>query len=182
MGKILSSSPAWVKASWISRKNSGSRDGATVATAWRRAGSDRAGMGISGSPPCGYSAVIQPASSHIQQQKTVPRLGAESGYSLARPQLSLRTVAGEEEISALPWTDSPGQWGQSGVSGARLGGFRAVRAPGAPRQAPHNPPFAGSSPTRPTRATSGNVSGRRCRFRERLQLALRLAPQRLAYP
>ena len=28
MGKTLSSSPAWVKASWISWKNSGSRDGA----------------------------------------------------------------------------------------------------------------------------------------------------------
>ena len=48
----------WVKASWISWKNSGSRDGATVATAWRRAGSDRAGMGINGSSPCGCSAVI----------------------------------------------------------------------------------------------------------------------------
>src|SRR5207248_1721178 len=58
MGKTLSSSPAWVKASWISWKNSGSRDGATVATAWRRAGSDRAGIGINGSSPCGYSAVI----------------------------------------------------------------------------------------------------------------------------
>ena len=33
-GKTLSSSPAWVKASWISWKNSGSRDGATVATAF----------------------------------------------------------------------------------------------------------------------------------------------------
>jgi hypothetical protein len=39
-------------------QDSGSRDGATVATAWRRAGSVRAGMGINGSSPCGYSAVI----------------------------------------------------------------------------------------------------------------------------
>ena len=31
-------------------------------------GYGRAGMGISGSPPCGYSAVIQSASSHVQQQ------------------------------------------------------------------------------------------------------------------
>ncbi len=38
-------------------ENSGSRDGATVATAWRRAGSDSAGIGINGSSPCGYSAV-----------------------------------------------------------------------------------------------------------------------------
>ena len=84
-GRRCLSSPAWVKASWISWKNSGSRDGATVATAWRRAGSDRAGMGISGSSPCGSSAVIQPASSHVQQQnKPCHAAGAGSGYPLAR--------------------------------------------------------------------------------------------------
>src|ERR1700722_2008499 len=65
MGKTLSSSPAWVKASWISWKNSGSRDGATVATAWRRAGSDRAGMGINGSSPAGTQQSSQPAASHV---------------------------------------------------------------------------------------------------------------------
>ena len=52
-GRQLSSSPAWVKASWISWKNSGSRDGATAPTAWRRAGSVRAGMGINDSSPWG---------------------------------------------------------------------------------------------------------------------------------
>ena len=45
MGKTLSSSPAWVKASWISWKNSGSRDGATVATAWAQSGERQSGHG-----------------------------------------------------------------------------------------------------------------------------------------
>src|SRR3984957_15677239 len=82
MGKTLSSSPAWAKASWISWKNSGSRDGATVAAAWRRAGSDRAGMGISGSLPCGFSAVISARLlSRQQQDKPYQALEAVSGYS-----------------------------------------------------------------------------------------------------
>ena len=38
----------------------------TVATAWRRAGSDRAGMGINGSSPVGAQQSSQPASFHVQ--------------------------------------------------------------------------------------------------------------------
>src|ERR1700729_3733523 len=159
MGKTLSSSPAWVKASWISWKNSGSRDGATVATAWRSAGSDRAGMGINGSSPCGYSAVIQPASSHVQQQnnRATPRGGvwlfacAAVGWALPA---TLRTVAGREESGALLWT---GSWTElsvqtvrSGPSAARLRGIRAGSAYDAPGHTSHNPPVVGSSPTRPT--------------------------------
>src|ERR1700751_4284628 len=101
MGKTLSSSPAWVKASWIPWKNSGSRDGATVATAWRRAGSDKAGMGISGSSPCGYSAVIQPLPliSSNRINRATPRGGiwlfahVAVGWVLL---VTLRTAAGWE--------------------------------------------------------------------------------------
>src|SRR5260370_37324779 len=72
MGKTLSSSPAWVKASWISWKNSGSRDGATAATAWRSAASDRGGIAINGSAPCGHSAAIQLASAYAQHYENRP--------------------------------------------------------------------------------------------------------------
>jgi len=59
---------AGLKASWISWKNSGSRDGATAATACRRASSVSAGMGMSGSSPCVCSAVIYDPSSRIQEK------------------------------------------------------------------------------------------------------------------
>jgi hypothetical protein len=55
----------------------------------------------------------------------------------------LRTVAGQDEISPLPWTaswtDSSGQTVQSGLSAARLRGICAGSAPGVPGRAPRNP-------------------------------------------
>src|SRR5439155_20779887 len=159
MGKTLSSSPAWVKASWISWKNSGNPDGATAATAWRRAGSDRAGMGINGSSPCGCSAVIPspppPLTSSNRINRATPRGGVWlfSRAAVGRALLgTLRTVAGREEAGALLWT---GSWTEllvqivrSGPSAARLHGIRAGSAYDAPGHTSHNPPVVGST-TRP---------------------------------
>jgi hypothetical protein len=61
------SAPGRPKASWISWKNSGGREGTTATTACRSASRVSAGMGISGSSPCTCSAVIRGASSRIQE-------------------------------------------------------------------------------------------------------------------
>src|SRR5208282_5797701 len=109
-------------------------------------------MGINGSSPCGYSAVIPPGSSHVQQQnKPATSRGGVwlfASAAVGRALLAtLRTVAGREKVGPLPWT---GSWTESSVPTVRSGppaaGLRAIRAgsaPGGTGQGPHHPPVVG---------------------------------------
>jgi hypothetical protein len=118
-----------------------------------------AGMGINGSSPCGCSAVIQPASSHVQQQNKQGHASRRSlairppGRGLGAPggvTHSSRT-GGSRRFAVDRFVDRvTGATVRSGPSAARLRGIRAGSAYDAQGRTSHNPLVVGSSPTRPT--------------------------------
>ena len=86
---------------------------------------------------------------------TIAAVGAAMGWALLA---TLRTVAGRDEICALPWTVSwtepPGQTVQSGLSAVRLRGIRAGSASGASGRTSHKLSVVNSNTTRPTAVSS----------------------------